>query len=421
MNRAGKLIELSKEGSVLDGADVNGPVMVTADRVKIINSRVRGSIIVKADGVKIKRTTVVARDRRGIRVTRTADGTRVLRSRIVCKAPEASGIVPGNYVAKRVRVNGCRKAFGFSEKSPAKVRLSWIDGKPYDNLGNTSLPTSSPTASPTATPTTTPTPPGYAPWPSPSNTGPRVTPTAVTESLSSSEAGQVISGVTVNGRLTVQHDNVTVRDVTINGNDTYMLHITNKADGSCPTGVLVEYTEINGTNAAENDIPIYMDCGAVFDHGYVHDVGRTSRLTDNGTVSNSYVVSNRTGGSGAHRGAVGTNGGSNNQIINNVLMCEGVGCSAAIPMYGDFAPVNGMLVQHNLLATTGGYCAYGGSVNSKPYPDGSNVRFIDNHFSTRFFPTCGKYGTVTSFDNGVRGNSWSGNVWHETGRSIGAP
>lgn len=236
--------------------------------------------------------------------------------------------------------------------------------------------------------------------------------------MSSSAAGETIERVTVNGRLTISHDNVTVSDVTINGTGTYMLYITTKADGTCPTGVRVEYTEIDGSNAAENDIPIYMDCGGVFDHGYVHDVGRTSRLTDNGTVSNSYVFSNRTGGSGAHRGAVGTNGGSNNQIINNVLMCEGVGCSAAIPMYGDFAPVDGMLVQHNLLATTGGYCAYGGSVSSKEFGQGSNVRFIDNHFSTRFFDTCGKYGTVTSFDPGVRGNVWSGNVWHETGKPV---
>ena len=32
-------------------------------------------------------------------------------------------------------------------------------------------------------------------------------------------------------------------------------------------------------------------------------------------------------------------------------------------MYGDFAPINGMLVQHNLMATTGGYC--GSSARSR--------------------------------------------------------
>ena len=258
-------------------------------------------------------------------------------------------------------------------------------------------------------------------WPSPSSTGPRASSTRTTGSLSSSKNGEVISRVTVNGNLTIRHDNVTVSDVVVNGTNTYMINVKRKANGSCPSNVRIEYTEVNGAHAAENDIPLYSPCGYIFDHGYVHNVGRTSRLVQNTTVSNSYIFSNRTGSSGAHRGAVGTNGGSNNQIINNVLMCEGVGCSAAIPMYGDFAPVNGLLVQHNLLATTGSYCAYGGSVPSKPYPLGSNIRFIDNHFSTRYFSTCGRYGTVTGFDNGVRGNVWSGNVWQETGRAVSTP
>lgn len=291
--------------------------------------------------------------------------------------------------------------------------------------------TTAPATTSAPAPTTSPEPTTTAPqpvapvsggFPTLDSTGPRVASTSSTGSLSSSANGQVISQVTVNGRLTIRHDNVTVRDVTVNGTGTYMINVVNKADGTCPANVRIEYTEVNGANAAENDIPLYAPrCGYVFDHGYVHNVGRTSRLVNNTTISNSYVVSNRTGDSGAHRGAVGTNGGSNNQIINNVLMCEGVGCSAAIPMYGDFAPVSGLLVQHNLLATTGSYCAYGGSLDGKAYPDGSNIKFIDNHFSTKYWDTCGRYGTVSGFENGVRGNAWSGNVWHESGEAISAP
>ena len=84
-------------------------------------------------------------------------------------------------------------------------------------------------------------------------------------------------------------------------------------------------------------------------------------------------------------------------------------------MYGDFNTIDGYRIEHNLLASTGSYCAYGGSVTSKPYPEGSNIRFIDNHFSTEFFSTCGRYGPVSSFDNNVRGNVFTGNVWHESG------
>ena len=422
--RSSRVLELTEEGTVLDGARVRGRIVVKADRVKIKNSRVRGSIVVKADTVRIKNSKVTSRGRQGIRVSRDTAGTRILKSAVVCKAPRTNGIAPGNYVARRVRVNGCNKAFVFSRQNPAKVRKSWIDGKPYSNGVKTLLPPPpTPTATPTPTPTATPTVPVYEGWPTPDTTGPREPATQTTGSLRSSAAGQVISRVTVNGRLTVAHDNVTVRDVTVNGDNTYMIQVVEKEDGTCPVNVRFEYVEIDGSAAEEDDIPLFSpDCGYVFDHGHVHNVGRASRLIDNTTISNSYVIADRDGTSGSHRGAVGTNGGSNNALINNVLLCSSDrGCSAAIPMYGDFAPVDGMLVQHNLMATTGGYCAYGGSLPSKPYPHGSNIRFIDNHFSTRFEDRCGMYGPIAHFDDGVRGNEWRGNVWHESGRTVPAP
>lgn len=260
---------------------------------------------------------------------------------------------------------------------------------------------------------------GYPSWPSPENTGPRTAPTSTRSSVTSSRNGQVISGITVNGRLTIKHDNVTVRDVIVNGRGTYMIQVVPTSSGRCPSNVRIVYTEINGANASESDIPLYSPrCGYTFDHGHIHNVGRASRVVNNTTISNSYIFSNRTGSSGSHRGAVGINGGSNNRIINNVLLCRGTGCSAAIPMYGDFGPVNGLLVQHNLLATTGSYCAYGGSLDSKPYPNGSGIQFIDNHFSTRYFSTCGRYGAVSGFEEGERSNVWRGNVWHESYRPV---
>lgn len=262
----------------------------------------------------------------------------------------------------------------------------------------------------------TPPPARYGEWPTPDTTGPRYPAVTETGSLSSTADGQVIERTTVTGRLTVRHDNVTVRDVTVRGTGTYMVQVLAKEDGSCPANVRFEYVEVDGALAAENDIPLYSpDCGYTFDRGHVHNVGRSSRVRNDTTISNSYIYSDRTGDSRAHRGGVANNGGSNNALINNVIKCSGVGCSAALPMYGDFAPVEDYLIQHNLLSTTGRYCAFGGSLASKPYPNGSNIRFIDNHFSTEFFDTCGKSGAVAGFANNVRGNEFTGNVWHETG------
>jgi hypothetical protein len=101
--------------------------------------------------------------------------------------------------------------------------------------------------------------------------------------------------------------------------------------------------------------------------------------------------------------------GARSTLLGNTIACDAPdvppdgGCSAAISGYGDFAQVKDVLVQANLVkATTGGFCAYGGSSSSKPYPRADNVRFIGNTFerrtsSERTPPTCGYYGTVTDW------------------------
>jgi hypothetical protein len=258
-------------------------------------------------------------------------------------------------------------------------------------------------------------------FPTPASTGPRVPESALRASgtVESQYDGQVIEGLDIVGNVRISHDDVVVRDSRVRFTSTYGLHVRKAADGSCPENVRFEYVEVDGSRAADSDIPVYGgSCGWTLDHAHVHDTGRAVRVVNDVVVSNSYIRTNRTG-SDAHRGAVGSNGGRNNAIIGNVLICEGTGCSAAVPMYGDFAPVSGILVQDNLIATTGGYCVYGGSVNSKEYPDGSGVRFIGNRFSTRFFDSCGRFGVIAGFERGVRGNEFTGNVWHETGESIG--
>jgi hypothetical protein len=253
-------------------------------------------------------------------------------------------------------------------------------------------------------------------FPTPATTGPRSSATATQGSISTSTNGQVIERLTVNGQVTIQHDNVTVRDVTVMGTGTYMIYIRPKANGQCPTNVQIEYVEINGQNAPASAIAVYgAGCGFTFDHGEIRNTGKGLRLTNNATVSNSYVYTARTW-DGAHRTAIGNNGGSNLRVINNALYCELTGCSSAVSFYGDFAQVDNVLIQGNLMSTTGRYCIHGGSVSSKPYPDGTNVRILDNHFSTSLGARCGVSGPVTSFDDGVRGNQFSGNIWHETGQ-----
>ena len=72
------------------------------------------------------------------------------------------------------------------------------------------------------------------------------------------------------------------------------------------------------------------------------------------------------------------------------------------------------LVENNLLKanSTGiAFCAYGGYQPTKPYPNSTNIRYLNNVFERGANGKCGAYGPVTSFASNAAGNVWSGNRW----------
>jgi hypothetical protein len=253
------------------------------------------------------------------------------------------------------------------------------------------------------------------------STGPRVAYSQMTVhqgDLQTAYDGQVIEKMDIRGNLRILHDNVIVRDTRVMMTHTYGLD-ARPMNGVCPTGTLYEYVEVDGRNAADVHVPVYGEnCAWTLDHARVHNVGAAIHVVRNNTVSNSYIYSSRGETVDIHRNAIQHHGGYGNNIVNNTLYCEGNGCSSALALYGEVAAVQDILIEHNLLAATAGYCTYTGSLSYKPYPNGSNVRYIDNHFSTRYFPACGRAGVVEGSTAAVRGNVWQGNIWHETGQPI---
>jgi len=82
-------------------------------------------------------------------------------------------------------------------------------------------------------------------------------------------------------------------------------------------------------------------------------------------------------------------------------------------MYGDFDPIDNILIEYNLFNTDGGYCTYGGSAgvaSGKPYPHGTNVRYLNNRFGKVYYSSCGDVGPVAAWEYNS-GNVWSGNAW----------
>jgi len=143
----------------------------------------------------------------------------------------------------------------------------------------------------------------------------------------------------------------------------------------------------------------------------IHHTGRGANLGENVHIEDSYLH-DWTYVDGAHQTAIGSNGGQNFAIVHNNLECRSGGCSAALSLYGDFAPIDNVTIERNLFNTNGGYCTYAGSVDGKPYPEGTNIRYRDNMFGKKYMPKCGIFGPVVSWDNNA-GNVWSGNAWQD--------
>src|SRR5699024_3057250 len=150
-------------------------------------------------------------------------------------------------------------------------------------------------------------------------TGPRTEPTTTAGPIETTQAGETIERTTVNGRLTIKHDDVTIKDVVVRGTDTYMIYIVRKDNGECPRHVRLEYVEVDGSQAPPDSIPIYSpECGFTIDHGLLHHLGRAIRVVNNVTIENTYIYLNRTW-EGAHRSGVSTHGGKNIVVRNNVI------------------------------------------------------------------------------------------------------
>lgn len=246
------------------------------------------------------------------------------------------------------------------------------------------------------------------------------------ESVSSEADGQVIEDLEVDGRVRIVHNNVVLRNVRINHIATqpgqYALLIEENPDGICPTGVTVQNVEVVGDPAVLDDQAkaVYAPCPFTLEDSRIYGVGSAVRLTSGSVLRGNYILADFSNeGSDTHRSAIGINGGSHNVIEGNTVTCDGPGCSGAFVMYGSNSRITDTLVTGNLFNTTGSYCTYAGSLDSKPFPIARDVHYIDNVFGQMFFDTCGRYGPVAGVNaGGGPGFRWQGNTWEGSGDDV---
>ena len=265
----------------------------------------------------------------------------------------------------------------------------------------TTPPATSPPASPvTRTPPAMPLPAGS--FPDASTTGVRPgTTLRLSGSIATSSDGQVIEDLDIAGSVRVQHDDVTIRNVRVRSAGQAISILDN-------TGLVVEDCELDGTGATDG-------ASAIGDQNYtirrcdVHHFGEGPRSNGQVTIEGNWFhdfvdfVSQ-----GAHQDVVQITSGYGTTIRGNSMVIDVAGANASI-MIGSYQGGD-ILVENNLLGG-GGYTAYCGGSNGY-----TNVRFIDNRFSTAYYPRSGYHGPFVYCESATL----SGNVWHD-GPNAGQP
>lgn len=218
------------------------------------------------------------------------------------------------------------------------------------------------------------------------------------------KAGSVISGKNVSCGLIVRASDVIIRNSKLSG-------VTVPIDSGGSVMVLDSDIVV-----APNETGIG-DVNFVLERSDVSGGNRGVYCYDNCTVRDSYIHGTRYTGD-AHASAM--RAGQRTLFEGNTVVCDapdndaGGGCSANITMYGDYSTVHHVTIDGNLFkATTGGFCGYGGSSKSKPYPNAHHVVYTNNVFERGKGGKCGYWGAVTDFSRTAEGNVWSGNTWDD--------
>lgn len=220
--------------------------------------------------------------------------------------------------------------------------------------------------------------------------------------------GEVLEGLDIAARLTIRHDNVTVRNCRVRPDRTYGIFLDNGPQGVLVENVEVDYSETNETTGFV-PVAIYNEGGNVtFRRLHVHDAFRGIVGVRNTFVEDSLVEVDRQdlGVDDAHRTAMSFRLNNMSVIRSHLHISTPDGASSALSIYNHVGlqePPTNCLVQDSLLdchnqgEPIAGFASYGG------IDDGTSIRYLNNHM------TKGRVGYVSSFEEANEGNEFVGN------------
>jgi hypothetical protein len=224
--------------------------------------------------------------------------------------------------------------------------------------------------------------------------------------------GAVLNGLSITGNLDVKATNVTISNDKIITSGTYGVSLRHA------NGVTISHSTIGGQNATTGRVnyaidDIYGDStGLAIKNSNISN-WRIAVNADVGLITGNYIHSPGFL-AGDHTDGIYDAEGTDQLTIsgNTILNSLGQTC-AIIVQTAAGVPVSNMTVTGNFLGG-GGYAVYAGGAQN----DSTNMKFTDNRFSQQYFATSGQFGPDAQYQNGGAGNTWSGNIWDTTGKTV---
>ncbi|MET4120490.1 hypothetical protein ABIB90_007550 [Bradyrhizobium sp. JR4.1] len=220
-------------------------------------------------------------------------------------------------------------------------------------------------------------------WPDATNTGlpPGVTLTA-SGNLVITQAGTVISGLNIQGTVTIEAPNVTLENCKITSDSWFIVNTNDQA------GAVVKNCEINGLGGTSGNVGINGEGTFVGNNIYNVENGINVAGSNSGStvIQNNYIHDMKAAGS-PHYDGIQIDGGVSNVTIEHNTVINENGSVSAIMIDNYWGPISNISVDNNLLVG-GGFTVYNADIFSGGSVTG--VSFTNNHMAS------GQYG-YTSF------------------------
>lgn len=254
--------------------------------------------------------------------------------------------------------------------------------------------------------------PGPAGWPNANNTGvPAGHALRASGPVRVTKAGTVIDGLDVRGDISVEANNVTIKNTRVIAVGTWAI-----IQRSGASGLTVQDSDMHGNGTDQMQFAILNQGGNI-------TIARNdiSVISDGISTSVGLIVDNYLHDPklfpGDHLDMIQSDegpGGGGSLTIRHNTMINTYEQTSALALFQDFGVQHDALIENNLMAG-GGYALYAGAgAKGKSY----NIKIINNVFSRTVFKNGGYWGPAAYWDAGGSGNVWQSNVWQDTGQAI---